>query len=153
MHRWRPTAGFECLVSLALIGFWCAGCDATTEAEATQEGSFKVLVQPRPRSDRPALPDPALWQTPLDDGELEAGRQVWVGTCITCHSTGLGGAPLIGNRELWSPRIAKGLETLIQHATEGFYGKVGEMPARGGNQALSDDEVRAAVRFMTSRAM
>jgi len=42
---------------------------------------------------------------------------------------------------------------LVQHATEGFYGDVGEMPARGGNAELTDEEVAAAVHFMASRAM
>jgi len=40
---------------------------------------------------------------------------------------------------------------LIEHATRGFYGDVGEMPARGGNAALTDQQVAAAVRFMITR--
>jgi len=58
---------------------------------------------------------------------------------------------LIGSSEAWSPRIAKGEPTLIDHAMNGFYGNAGEMPARGGNAALSDEEVTAAVRFMVTR--
>lgn len=51
----------------------------------------------------------------------------------------------------WSPRISQGLDALVEHATNGFYGKKGEMPARGGNDALSDEQARSAVRFMVSR--
>ena len=101
----------------------------------------------------PARPDPALWSEPLADAELERGRVVWTGTCIRCHSTGLAGAPLIGSRELWAPRIAQGTDVLFAHALGGFVSPKGnEMPARGGNPALSDDEVRAAVRFMVSKS-
>jgi cytochrome c5 len=130
---------------------------------APPEGSFTALVSGPPAKapaaslaasagrPAPAPPDPALWETPQSDPRLEAGRQVWIGTCIACHATGLGGAPLIGNRALWEPRLAKGLDVLVEHAMRGFYGNVGEMPARGGNESLSDAQVRAAVHFMTSR--
>ena len=111
-----------------------------------------VALSKAPHKEKPKPPNPAIWERPFTDPELERGRQVWVGTCIDCHSTGLGGAPLIGNQTLWAPRIAQGLETLVQHATNGFYGEVGEMPARGGNPELSDEDIRAAVRFMASRA-
>ena len=132
--------------------------DAEGEKSSASGGGFSQIQSKSTGSggaskkQKPALPDPSLWSTPLEDPSLEAGRLVWTGTCINCHSTGLGGAPLIGNRELWGPRIEKGLETLVEHATRGFYGKVGEMPARGGNESLSDEEVRSAVRFMASRA-
>ena len=127
-----------------------AALPACVEQEASDADGFTVLVEPAPAADPPG-PDPGLWETPLADAALEQGRQVWVGTCIECHSTGLGGAPLIGNTELWTPRIEQGLEVLVEHATGGFWGNEGEMPARGGNDALSDEEVRLAVRFMASR--
>ena len=121
-----------------------AACDAPEE----ETSGLKVLSKPKAG---PEMPSSSIWETPLADADLERGRQVWTGTCIQCHSTGLGGAPLIGNAELWGPRIEKGLDVLYDHALNGFYGKKGEMPARGGNDALDDDQVRAAVRFMTSR--
>jgi cytochrome c5 len=37
----------------------------------------------------------------------------------------------------------------VQHALDGH----GAMPPRGGNAMLSDAQVRAAVRYMISRAM
>ena len=128
-----------------------AGCSEPASTSGAGGGSFKVLSKPAEKSG-PALPDASIWEVALDDPQLEAGRKVWVGTCIQCHSTGLGGAPLIGNRDMWGPRIEKGLDVLFEHAIGGFYGDVGEMPARGGNAELTDDDIRAAVRFMTSRA-
>lgn len=137
----RLTAG------LAVVG-GLLGCGEPAEPE---NDGFRVLVQPAKGKEQPPLPDSSLWETPLADPALESGRLVWSGTCIQCHSTGLGGAPLIGNEALWSPRVAQGLDVLVAHATQGFYGDVGEMPARGGNPELTDEEVRLAVRFMATR--
>jgi cytochrome c5 len=93
------------------------------------------------------------WEEQVSSPELEAGRQVWVANCKRCHGAGMAGAPRIGDVEAWRPRIEKGETMLFQHALGGFEGATGgEMPARGGNAELSDDEVRQAVRFMVSKA-
>lgn len=75
------------------------------------------------------------------------GQAIWEETCKVCHSTGLAGAPVIGNQTAWDKRLARGKDSLYQHALEGW----GDMPARGGNPALSDDEVRLAVDYMVSK--
>ena len=131
-------------IAAAAMGSGCRPSD-----EAANGDTVRVLVQPASKGHE--LPPASIWKGPLQDPDLEAGRVVWIGTCIQCHSTGLGGAPLIGSSEAWSPRIAKGETTLIDHAMNGFYGNAGEMPASGGNAALSDEEVTAAVRFMVTR--
>jgi cytochrome c5 len=131
------------------------GCERVDAADPTD--GFKVLsvggVPGASGESEWAEASPELWETPLSDPLLEAGRVVWKGTCIRCHGTGLGEAPLIGRRDLWAPRLEQGLDVLVDHALGGFYGDVGEMPARGGNADLSDEDVRAAVHFMASRAM
>jgi cytochrome c5 len=87
-----------------------------------------------------------------EQAELKLGQQIWDGTCKVCHLNGLGGAPAKGNRKVWAPRIEQGLEVLIAHALNGFDGAEGSMPARGGNPALSDSEVAAAVKYMVSKS-
>lgn len=102
-------------------------------------------------SERP--PDkPAARQFPrFEQVGLQQGRQVWLGTCAGCHDIGVAGAPPLGDVAAWAPRIAKGVETLHAHAREGFFGPGGTMmPARGGNDALSDAEVAAAVDYMVA---
>lgn len=85
----------------------------------------------------------------FDEPELSLGREIWLQNCLPCHGTGLAGAPRLGNREAWAPRIQQGIEILFNHALNGFSGKAGtEMPARGGNPRLSDAAVKAAVRYM-----
>jgi cytochrome c5 len=64
--------------------------------------------------------------------------------CITCHGPGLEGAPRIGDREAWIPRLRNGLDAMVRNATHGH----GHMPARGGMPQLTDAEFRAAVVYL-----
>jgi cytochrome c5 len=80
------------------------------------------------------------------------GEQVYAQVCKTCHETGLAGAPKFGDKTAWGARIAQGESTMDQHAIAGFQGKVGMMPAKGGNADLTDDEVRRAVVYIANKA-
>src|SRR6185503_15159176 len=55
------------------------------------------------------------------------------------------------DKSLWSPRIAEGESTLVQHAINGYQGKSGVMPPKGGNPSLTDDEVHRAVVYMADQ--
>lgn len=80
------------------------------------------------------------------------GPQVYNEACITCHGSGIGGAPVFGNAADWGPRIEQGLEVLHEHAINGYQGSTGYMPPKGGRLDLSDEEVRAAVDYMVEEA-
>lgn len=80
------------------------------------------------------------------------GEKTFKGTCAMCHATGAGGAPVLGNKADWAPRIAQGKDTLYKHAVGGFTGKKGMMPPKGANASLSDADVKAAVDYMVSKA-
>jgi len=80
------------------------------------------------------------------------GAQVYQGACMACHAAGIAGAPRTGDKAAWADRIAQGADTLYTHAIGGFQGKAGVMPAKGGNAALSDDEVKAAVDHMVAQS-
>lgn len=82
----------------------------------------------------------------------EIGQKVYKQTCFACHMTGAAGAPKVGDKANWAPRIAQGVDTLKQHATNGFKGNSGFMPPRGGNGGLSDEEVASAVEYMVSQS-
>jgi len=77
-----------------------------------------------------------------------SGEQVVSAICIACHRVGVMGAPKFGDPVDWAPRVEKGRDTLVQHALQGF----GQMPARGGDTTLSDDEVARAVDHMIAEA-
>lgn len=90
-------------------------------AEATQDFDETVTV-------RPSL----------------TGEEIYQQACALCHATGLGGAPITGDRSDWSARLAQGRAALIASALSGK----GAMPPQSGQSGFSDDEVAAAVDFM-----
>jgi cytochrome c5 len=92
----------------------------------------------------------AAWAT--TPAHAADGEKVFKSTCAMCHQTGAGGAPLVGNKADWGPRIAQGNETLYTHAIKGFTGKKGAMPPKGANASLADADVKAAVDYMVNKA-
>lgn len=80
------------------------------------------------------------------------GKAVYESTCVMCHKTGVMGAPKFGEGADWKDRIAQGNDVLYDHALNGFQGKKGKMPAKGGKPNLADDDVKAAVDYMVSNA-
>lgn len=79
------------------------------------------------------------------------GKEIYDASCFACHAMGIAGAPKFGDPEVWKDRIAKGKETLYDHAINGFMGE-GLMPPKGGAMTLSDDDVKAAVDYMVSNS-
>jgi cytochrome c5 len=75
------------------------------------------------------------------------GSVVYQNLCAGCHTSGAGGAPKLESAA-WTARIAQGPDTLHKHAIEGYTGAAGVMPAKGGNPALSDEQVIATVDWM-----
>jgi cytochrome c5 len=84
--------------------------------------------------------------------EPMSGEQIYNQTCFACHAVGAAGAPKIGDKADWGPRIAQGMDTLVQHAVNGFQGQKGIMPPKGGRADYPDDAVAAAVQYMVSQA-
>ncbi len=91
-------------------------------------------------------------QAASEAAEAMTGQQVYNNVCIACHyPPGVGGAPGLGDSEAWMPRIAQGLDTLNDHALNGYAGNTGVMPKKGERLDLSDEEVMAAVKFMVEQ--
>ncbi len=80
------------------------------------------------------------------------GKSVFDTACAACHGTGIAGAPKIGDKAAWAPRIAQGKAMLEQRAIAGFTGSKGMMPPKGGWTNLSDDAVRNAVEYMAAQS-
>ena len=79
-------------------------------------------------------------------GTLDGG-EIYGNLCAGCHTAGVAGSPTLTQAD-WATRLPQGRETLYRHAIEGFTGDTGFMPARGGNPALSDEQVIASVDYM-----
>jgi cytochrome c5 len=78
-----------------------------------------------------------------------SGRTVYESICIACHAPEnvMVAAPKRGDANDWAQRLArspKGIDTLTEHAIEGF----GAMPAKGGAAELSRAEARLAIDYM-----
>jgi cytochrome c5 len=72
------------------------------------------------------------------------GEEIVKAQCIKCHRDGVQGAPKIGDRDAWIPRLKNGLDNTVRSAMNGH----GGMPARGGMADLSDAELRSAVIYL-----
>jgi cytochrome c5 len=81
-------------------------------------------------------------------GGTTDGKTIFGNLCHSCHETGAGGAPKISDKAAWAPRVAEGLDTLVKHAIDGYTGKSGIMPPKGGNPALTDEQIKATVDWM-----
>lgn len=77
-----------------------------------------------------------------------SGEGVFKKACMNCHGAGLAGSPKIGDKAAWAPRIKTGKDALYQSALKGK----NAMPAKGGQAALTDAEVKAAVDYMVSKS-
>ncbi|MEW6590356.1 MAG: c-type cytochrome, partial [Pseudomonadota bacterium] len=109
-----------------------------------------AVQAPAPTNPEPAAaapkPVPAPAPTPVAD--LLHGQQIYRQACAFCHDRGVAGAPKTGDAAAWTARLAQGTDTLYAVAVRGK----GAMPAKGGNPALSEADVKAAVDFMLAQS-
>ena len=84
----------------------------------------------------------------INKAETLSGENVYNTVCMSCHTSGAAGAPVIGNNNQWSDRLSKGKDVLYANAING----IGIMPAKGGVSSLSDDEIKLAVDYILSES-
>jgi len=91
---------------------------------------------------------PATAAAPAAAPAADVGKKVYDIGCVACHGAGIAGAPKFGDKTAWAPRIKTGMDALYTTAIKGK----GVMPPKGGNVALSDADVKAAVDYMVAAA-
>lgn len=133
---------------IVLLSQYVTGGLRTDAAKNTEEmvaARLKPVVEvvlgeaPAPAA---AVPVAKVAAGPVD------GKAVYEKNCAACHAAGVMNAPKFGDKGAWGARIAQGKDTLYQHAIKG----IRSMPAKGGNAALADAEVKAAVDHMVGAA-
>ena len=82
--------------------------------------------------------------------KLAVGKSIYETNCGGCHDSDVAGAPTPGDKNDWKERIPMGVSVLAKKAIEGYEGKKGVMPPKGGNDVLTDEEVTLAVKYMIS---
>ncbi len=115
--------------------FLISSCSEQTESDSGEASA-------------PTVESKEPWEWIPSDPLLVSGREVYMKECSLCHNEGEESSPSLKRKSEWDLRSAKGEETLISHAINGFRGDDGKMPARGGTETLTDDEVASAVRYM-----
>ena len=93
--------------------------------------------------------------TPSDEAKPAAagavdkvGEAIYKQYCFACHLTGIAEAPKTGDTEAWAPRAATGFEALYKTVNNGK----GAMPPRAGFAHLSDEELKAGIRYLLAVA-
>ncbi|OBS09315.1 hypothetical protein Thpro_021643 [Acidihalobacter prosperus] len=122
------------LAHIAAVGEPVASA-VTVEAAAAADARIKPVGAVR--SEDVTKPRPIL-----------SGKQIVGAVCAQCHGSGVLGAPKIGSHELWAARVAQGYAVLLKHAEEGFK----NMPARGGDPRLSNDDLKRAIAYMVDES-
>jgi cytochrome c5 len=125
---------------------------AAPAAPAAQAAAPPPKAVPSSPAPPPMAAAPAAGAAPQAGGGQADGKKVFDSACAACHGAGIAGAPKLGDKAAWAPRIAEGANTLYTHAINGFQGKSGAMPPKGGNMSLPDTDVKAAVDYMISAA-
>ena len=136
------------LVQLATTG-------PSTDPNALNPDAVAARIQPVGKLEfgppgGPVAQAPAAAPKPAPAGKPAAadGKAVYSQTCVACHQVSVAGSPRLGDKAAWAPRIQQGMDVLLQSVLKGK----GAMPPKGGNAALTDAQVRAAVEFMVSQS-
>ena len=125
------------------------------QAEAPQPQTPQPQTVPSTQEPGPAAAEPTTGPVVTADPakNLEMGERYYQRSCASCHDSGAGGAPLLGDQSAWKPRIDQGLETLVHHAIEGFKSSACVMPPRGGDTGMRIEAVALAVRYMVEKGL
>jgi cytochrome c5 len=112
----------------------------------------KLAIDPNAPAATPAPAVASVTVPPAAPAKAAAGaasgKATYDSVCHVCHGAGVAGAPKLGDKAAWAPRIKQGVAALHANAIKGK----GAMPPKGGNPSLSDADVAAAVDYMVSAA-
>ena len=130
------------LALLATVLFLVAALIGVISRVPSDDGSRKEIavierIKPVARV-AIAVPKPAGAEIKL------TGQEVYNKVCVACHAAGVLGAPKVGVKELWEPRLAQGLTGLVNNAISG----IRAMPAKGGDPSLTEANIRDSIVYM-----
>jgi len=152
--------GIQAIVlMLTLLILLCAGC---TDKEATAPEEAAPAQAPSPQIAEPEAPPAAEAPEPaIEPDEPQAatesqtdtqmapvdGQKIYQGSCQACHAAGVAGAPKIGDKDAWAPRIAKGNDALLSSVKNGL----NAMPPKGACMSCTEEELQAAIAYLVEQ--
>ena len=78
----------------------------------------------------------------------DKGKEIYDTKCFTCHASGVAGAPKLGDKEAWAPRIATGEDAMLAVAIKGK----GAMPPKGTCMDCSDKDLKETIEYMVKNS-
>jgi cytochrome c5 len=118
------------------------GSGSATEAAAEGQGS--ASEQETAPATEPESGEPETTAAAESASAGKSGQEAYQSACVVCHAAGVAGAPKTGDKESWGARTDQGLAALVNSAVNGK----GAMPPKGGQPALTDQEVQGAIQYM-----
>ena len=82
----------------------------------------------------------------VNAAEENAAKTIYDNKCMACHATGVAGAPKLGDKAAWAPRIAAGMDALMANATNGK----NAMPPKGTCMECTDEQLKSVVEYMVN---
>jgi len=114
-------------LATALLAAVLAGCGQGERSDQPGGGATPAATQPA-------------------DADLAA---LYNRSCRSCHRSGAGGAPRTGDADAWTPRLTKGMDTLVDNTVKGFRG----MPPYGLCMDCERQQFEALIRFMAGETV
>jgi cytochrome c5 len=118
-----------------------SGAPATTAAATPAAPVAAAAVQ---TAVAVAAAAPAAPAAPAPVAKADAAPALYGQACVACHAAGVAGAPKLGDKAAWAPRLAGGVDGLTASVIKGK----GAMQPKGGAMAASDADIKAAVAYM-----
>ena len=132
------------MILIIIAARWLSGSSTDIQADSMVQESIENRIAPIGKVNTGSVA-PAAAAAAAGPVDCKA---IYDQACFACHGTGAAGAPKLGDSGAWSARIDQGMDTLFDHALNGFKG----MPPRGGRADLDDDSVKAAVKYMVDNS-
>jgi cytochrome c5 len=108
----------------------------------------EIAERVRPLGELCRAGDPCAQAAATASAVPMTGEQVYTQFCFACHATAVAGAPKLGDKAAWAPRIEQGVDTLFQHTLLG----IRAMPPKGTCMACSDEELNGALQYLLDAA-
>ena len=144
-QQWR--FGIQALIpvlALLLLGTACSEKETTAPREAAPAAQ---VAEPEAAAPEPVA-EPAATQAAAEPTATSVdGQKIYQSSCQACHVAGVAGAPKLGDKAAWAPRIAKGNDALFLSVKNGLKA----MPPKGTCMSCSEDELRAAMEYMVEQ--
>ena len=135
----RP-AGQVCLAGQSCVGT-TAGNAGNTAASAPAAAPATRAVAPVAAAAQAVVEEVAAAAPAFD---VQSTYQM---SCFACHGTGAAGAPVLGDADAWTERMAKGMDAVMVNVVNG----INAMPPKGLCMTCSDDNLRSLVDYMASQ--